>query len=249
MVLTLGVIWALLVRRHPRWSAGRVAAGAGALAMAVVATQSGMATHDTTSFTAHASQHVVLGMVVPLLAAVAAPITLVLQAADHPTRAVVRRALHHPAALVLGRPLVGFVLFGASIVVLTFTPVLDLSARNDLVHLAVHVHLVVAGSLFAWPLVSPDPVPGRPGHGARLLLVLAAVPFHAFVGVALLTSARPLLDTYPSLDDQRIAAGVLWGAGELLTLATAAIVFHEWYRAEQRAGTRSDRRAEARAVG
>ena len=222
-----------------------MAAGAGALLMALVATQSGMATHDTTSFTAHASQHVVLGMVVPLLAAVAAPITLVLQAADHRTRAVVRRALHHPATSVLGHPLVGFAVFGVSIVVLTFTPLLDLSARNDLVHLIVHVHLVVAGSLFAWPLVSPDPVPGRPGHGARLLLVLAAVPFHAFVGMALLTSSTPVLDAYPSLDDQRIAAGVLWGAGELLTVATAAIVFHGWYRAEQRAGARADRLADA----
>lgn len=221
-------------------------AGWAALAAAVVATQSGIAAHDTSSFTAHALQHVLLGMVVPLLAALAAPVTLVLQAADHRTRAVVRRWLRHPLVVTLSRPLVGFVLFGASVVVLTFSPLLDLAARSGPVHLAVHAHLVVVGMLFAWPLVGADPVPARPGHAARLLLTMAAVPFHTVVGVALLGANEPLFETYPSLDDQRRAAGVLWGAGELLTLAVAVVVFHSWYRAEMRAGARADRQADAR---
>lgn len=245
VTLVLAATWIALVRRHPRWPRSRLVAGAGALAAAVIATQSGIATHDTTSFTAHVLQHVLLGMVVPLLAALAAPITLVLQAADHATRTVVRRTLRRPWVAVLSHPLVGFVVFGASIVVLTFSSLLDLAARNDLVHLAVHVHLVLAGALFTWTLVGVDPVPSRPGHGARLLLVLASVPFHAFVGVGLLGADQPLFDAYPSLEDQRRAAGILWGSGELLTVAVAAVVFRSWYRAEARAGARADRRADA----
>lgn len=222
-------------------------AGAGALATAIIATQSGIASHDTTSFTAHVIQHLLLGMAVPLLAAMAAPVTLVLQAADPETRAVLRRVLKTSTMRILSLPLVGFVAFGASIVVLTFSSLLDLAARNDGVHLLVHVHLVLSGALFAWPLVSADPVPSRPSHAARLLLVLASVPFHAFVGVALLGAGEPLFEAYPSLDDQRRAAGILWGAGELFTVAVAAVVFRRWYRAEQRAGARADRRADARA--
>ena len=95
-----------------------------------------------------------------------------------------------------------------------------------------------------WPLVGVDPVPSRPCHPARLLLVLAAVPFHAFVGVALLGASSPVFDAYPSLADQRRAAGLLWGVGELLTLAVAAVVFHSWYRADLRAAARADRRAD-----
>lgn len=214
----------------------------GAVVAAVVATQSGVATHDTDSLTAHVVQHVLLGMAVPLFAALSAPVTLVLQAADDRTRAVVRRALRHRVAVALSRPLVGFVVFGASIVAVTFSPLLDVAARSDLVHLGVHVHLVAVGALFAWPLVGADPVPSRPGHGARMLLVLAAVPFHAFVGVALLGADEPVFEAYPSLTDQRTAAGLLWGAGELLTLAVAGVVFVDWYRAELRAGARADRR-------
>ena len=220
-------------------------AGGGALALAIVATQSGIATHDTTSLTAHVLQHLLLGMAVPLLAALAAPVTLVLQAADPATRAVVRRALRHRITAVVSQPLVAFVVFGASVVVLTFSPLLDLAARNDTVHLLVHVHLVVSGSLFAWTVVGIDPVPSRPGHGARLLIVLASVPFHAFVGVALLSAPAALFEVYPSLDDQRRAAGLLWAAGELLTLAVAAVVFRDWYVADRRAATRADRRSAA----
>ena len=152
-------------------------------------------------------QHLLLGMVAPVLAALAAPLTLVLQTADPATRTVVRRALRHPVASVVSRPLVGFVVFGASVVAVTFSPVLDVAARNDGVHLLLHAHLFLAGALFAWPIVGVVPVPSRPGHGARLLLVLASVPFHAFVGVALLSASEPLFEAYPSLDDQRRAAG------------------------------------------
>ena len=247
VTLVLAAVWVGLLRRHPHWPGVRIVAGAGALVVAVVATQSGIATHDTTSFTAHVVQHLLLGMALPLLAALAAPVTLVLQAADPATRAVVRRALRTRVVVVASHPLVAFVVFGASIVVLTFSPLLDVAARNDLVHLLVHVHLVFAGSLFAWSLVGVDPVPSRPGHAARLLLVLASVPFHAFVGVALLGADQPLFDAYPSLDDQRRAAGILWGAGELFTVAVAAVVFRSWYLADQRAGARADRRADARA--
>ena len=249
VIAVTAAVWFGLVRRHPHWPPSRTASALVALAVAVVATQSGIATHDTTSLTAHVHQHALLGMALPLLAALAAPLTLVLQAADPATRALVRRALHHPAAVALSRPLVGFVVFGASVVALTFTPLLDLAARQDVVHVLVHLHLVVAGSLFAWPLVGADPVPSRPGHGARMLLALATVPFHAFVGVALLSAGEPLFESYRSLDDQRRAAGVLWGTGELLTLATAAIVFRSWYVADQRAGARADRRTDARTVG
>ena len=230
------------MRRHPRWPRVRSAAAVAAIVAAVIATQSGVATYDASSLTAHVIQHILLGMVVPVLAAASAPITLVLQAADPATRQVVRSALHHPMIRLLSRPLLGFAVFGGSIVVLMFSPLLDAAARNGAVHLLVHVHIVFAGALFAWPLVGADPVPSRPGHGARLLIVLAAVPFHAFVGAALLTAGAPILDSYPSLADQRRAAGLLWGAGELLTVAVAGIVSTDWYRAEQRAGRRADRR-------
>ncbi|MCU1353085.1 MAG: hypothetical protein JWM05_2294, partial [Acidimicrobiales bacterium] len=85
--------------------------------------------------------------------------------------------------------------------------------------------------------------------GARLLAVLVAVPFHAFLGLAILSAARPLAPAaYPSLADQRTAAGLLWAMGELFTVGVAAVIVARWYASDQREANRADRRAEA-AIG
>ena len=46
---------------------------------------------------------------------------------------------------------------------------------------------------------------------------------------------------YPDLSDQRVAAGLFWGTGELFTLVVAAIIVRQWWVAEQRAAAREDR--------
>lgn len=194
------------------------------------------------TFTGHMVEHLLLAMVGPLLLALSAPITLALQAGSPRLRAGLRRALHGRLLGSLSHPVVGFVLFGASTVVLYLTPLLDLSASNTLVHVLVHIHLLTVGSLFVWPLVGADPSPRPFPFGARLLAALAFVPFHAFLGLALLSASSPVApDAYPDLADQRRAASILWTTGELFTLAIAAIVCRAWLRTDRREAARLDR--------
>jgi cytochrome c oxidase assembly factor CtaG len=66
-----------------------------------------------------------------------------------------------------------------------------------------------------------------------------AVPFHAFVGMALISSRSPVApEAYPLLWDQRLAAGLFWAAGEVFTVVAVAIVVRQWWTAEQRAMAR-----------
>jgi putative copper resistance protein D len=235
-------------RRGHLWPRARSASWALAVAAGVVATQSGIGRYDGERMTVHMIQHLLLGMVVPFAAVCAAPLTLALQSGRPGTRLVLRRVLHHPGARVLTHPVVTWLFFGGGMVALYLTPLLDLSARNDWVHIAVHTHLVLAGSLFLAGLVGSDPSPRPLPHGARLLSILTAVPFHAFLGLALISALQPIAPVaYPSLDDQRIAAGLLWGMGELFTLTVAAVVVRRWYVADQRAARQADRRADRRA--
>jgi putative copper resistance protein D len=228
-----------LAARGRRWSPWRRAALAGALAVAVVATQSGVARYEDDRLWVHMVQHTLLGLLVPLLAVLAAPLTLALQSGGPATRAWLRRALRSRPVHLLTRPIVAWCLFGGGLVALYLTPLLSLSVRNGLVHLLVHAHVVIAGSLFLAVLVGVDPLPGRPPFAARLLALLVAVPFHAVVGLALLSAGSPVApDVYPSLSDQRTAAGLFWGTGELFTLVVAAVVVRQWWVAEQRAAAR-----------
>lgn len=194
------------------------------------------------SFTAHMTEHVAIGMIAPLLLALGAPITLALQSCGAATSRSLRLLLRSRTVRVLTHPLVAWTLFGATLVALVFSPLLEWSVRHAAVHALVHVHFLAAGSLFAATFIAVDPIPHPLPHGARMLAVLLLVPFHAFVGVALLTARVPLFPAlYPSLSDQHSAAGVLWSSGELLTLAMGGIVFARWWAAEQRATARVDR--------
>jgi putative copper resistance protein D len=134
-------------------------------------------------------------------------------------------------------------LFGGTIIGLYLTPLVAVSERNIFVHTLVHLHLIIVGSLFLWPIVGADPLPARLPFGGRLLTGLFSVPFHALVGLALLSAGSPVAPTtYPLLSDQRRAAGLLLVSGELLSLTVAGLVFRDWLAADRRTAARLDRR-------
>ncbi len=249
LVLALaGGLYAVGVRRLAArgraWPVGRRLAMAGAVLAGVVATQSGIGRYEGGRFWVHMVQHVLLGMLVPLLVVLAAPLTLALQTGAPGARRLLRTALHSRPGRVLAHPLVGWSLFGGGLVVIYLTPLLDLAVRNDAVHLLVHAQVVVSGTLFLAPIVGVDPLPSRLPYPARLLVVLVSVPFHAVVALALISANSPVApDAYPLLGDQRTAAALFWGAGELMTVIVAGIVCRQWWLAEQRATAREDRLA------
>lgn len=231
------------VRRH--WPPGRTAA----LVAGVLVVGGGLLLDGEARFTTHAAQHLLLGMVAPALLALAAPVTLALQAGGPETRRRLRRLLHGRAAAVAAHPLTGWSLFGGSMLALYLTPLYRLSLEHDWLHEALHVHFLAAGAVFLWPVVGADPVPRRLPHGGRLLVVFLAVPFHAVLGMALLTARQPIAPQH-TLADHRAGAGLLWIAGDLLGLLAALVVAAQWMGHEDRQSAREDRRADdaARAV-
>lgn len=225
------------VRR--RWPAARTAAmSAGALVVFGSLLLDGEA-----RFTTHATQHLLLGMVAPALFALAAPVTLALQAGGPRTRRRLRRVLHSRAAAVAAHPLTGWSLFGGSMLALYLTPLYRLSLEHEWLHEALHLHFLAAGALFFWPVVGVDPVPRRLPHGGRLLVVFLVVPFHAVLGMALLAAREPIAPRH-TLADHRAGAGLLWIAGDLLGLVAALVVAAQWMAAEDRQAAREDRRAD-----
>ena len=250
LAVVIAVTYAAGVRslagRQRRWPVLRSIA----LAAAVVAIgASGFVPAGT--MTGHMVEHLLIGMVAPLLLALSAPATLALQTTPAWLRPMIRSALHSRPATWLANPVVGLLIFGATLVVLYLTPVLQWSADHLVVHVLVHTHLLASGALFMWPIVAVDPIPRRVPYGARVLTVLAAVPFHAFLGLAIISTTTLLAPkAYPSLDDQHRAGGLLWMSGELMSFTLAAVVVRAWYESDRRAGRRDDeqRRRSERAV-
>jgi putative membrane protein len=147
---------------------------------------------------------------------------------------------------------VAWVLFTLSLYGLYFSSLFDLSLRNPLVHDLVHLHFLGAGLLFWWPLVGIDPTRWRLPHLARLLFVFLMVPFHAFLGVAIMNSGRLLAPTLATfhrswgptpLADQQAGGAILWGAGDLVALGAVLGILAAWASYDQNVvAVREDRR-------
>ena len=252
-LLYLGGVRRLARRPHPiRWSPARTAAFLAGVAVLAFATQSGLARYDTVLFSLHVTQHILLGMIGPFLLALGAPVTLALQASHPTTQRTLVRVVHHRVVGILTQPVVAWALFGGTLFALYFSPLFALSLRNRWLHQAVHLHFVAVGCLFCWTAVGIDPMRRRISHPARLLFVLLAVPFHAFLGLAVLSAdTRPLggssygavVRTWGGsvVADQHTGAGILWAVGDLFGLLAGAVVLAQWVRADRRRQAREDR--------
>jgi cytochrome c oxidase assembly factor CtaG len=175
-----------LRRRGDRWPPGRtVAFIAGGLGTIVFATQSFLAFYDSTLLSVHMAQHMLLSMVAPILLGLGAPITLVLRTTGPGVRRVLMAVLHSRWMRIVGHPVVAGALFIVNPWVLYFSPLYELTLRNELVHNLNHLHFLALGCLWFWSLVGIDPMP-RADHLMRVLAVFVSLPFHAFLGVVLM---------------------------------------------------------------
>ena len=263
-VLTVLTVWVaglyifgvwVLHDRGVSWPLGRtlsfVVAGLGTL---FFATSSGLGAYDTTLLSVHMVQHMVLSMVVPLFLALGAPVTLMLRTLPGTPRRWLLALLHSRVATVLTFAPLTFLLFVISPWALYFTGWYDATLHSNFLHELMHLHLVVVGALFFTPIVGIDPVPGRVGYPFRLLLLVLTLPFHAFLGVTIMSQDTLIgHDWYPALhasmpwlpnayDDQHLAGGILWASGDLVGISVFGVLFFQWVRSSMAEARREDRR-------
>ena len=247
-----------LRQRGDHWPPGRtVAFLLGGLGSIAAVTVTGVEAYDTTLLSIHMIQHMVLSMVGPIFLALGAPVTLALRTVHTRPRQVLLRVLHSRVVGILTFPLVAFGLFIANPFVLYFTGVYPATLQHAWLHELIHVHFIVTGCLFFWPLLGLDPLPNRWPYPARALLMVLSVPFHTVLGLTIMQS-KTLLggDWYPNLNlswsdpysDQVVAGGVLWAGGEIVSVTMLGILVVQWIRQSEREAKRIDRaldRAEA----
>lgn len=251
--------WRLVARVNAAHPANRVpgrrsvAFGLGMAAIAL-ALLSGIDRYDTTLFSVHMVQHVLLTFVAAPLIALAGPITLLLRAA---TPAVRQRwilpVLHSRALRVLAFPVVAWVVFAAVMWTSHFSPLFDAALEDPLLHDLEHGLFLATALLFWWPVVAVDPGPWRMPYPVRALYVFLQMPQNTFLAVVLLGATTVLYPHYATtgrtwgptpLADQGTAAGIMWIAGDAVFLLAILVVIAAWMRSEARDADRTDRRAD-----
>ncbi|MBA2952250.1 cytochrome c oxidase assembly protein [Nocardioides sp. MAH-18] len=248
---------AVLRRRGDRWPIGRTIAFVPVgMGLFYFATASGLGTYDTTLISVHMVQHMILSMLVPMALALGAPVTLALRTLPARPRRWLLVVLHSRVAKVLSFPPLTFLLYVVSPWALYFTGWYPATLDSTYLHEVMHIHLVLVGCLFFWPIVGVDPVPGKVAYPFRMLLVVLTLPFHAFLGVTIMQQETviaadhyerlregPMGSWLPSaLDEQHLAGGILWGSGDLVALVLFGVLFVQWVRESMKEAKREDRR-------
>jgi putative copper resistance protein D len=252
-------LWGVVVmrRRGDRWPVGRTLSFVGVgMGGAAFATVSGLAAYDDTLLSVHMVQHMILTMLVPLAMALGAPVTLALRTLPRRPRRWLLTVLHSRVAKVLSFPPLTFTLYVITPWALYFSGWYAATLHHDYLHEMSHLHLVLVGCLFFWPLMGIDPLPGRITYPARMLLVVMTLPFHAFLGITIMTQKRLLGGSWYSAlhdgpmgawlpnahTDQKLAGGILWSSGDAIGLVFFAVLFVQWVRSSMREAVREDRR-------
>jgi len=144
--------------------------------------------------------------------------------------------------------------FVGSYYAIYLSPFFDWAMRYHWAHQAMTLHYLASGYVFYALVIGVDAPPRPLPHIGKLGLVLAAMPFHAFFGVVVMTSTDLLAGTYYRyLDvrwigslahDQYVAGGIAWAAGELPLIVVVIALVTQWAEQDARQARRSDRHAD-----
>lgn len=259
-LIALAIGWIAAVRHvdraHPANPVPRrtVAFLAG-LAAIELALQSPIEQYDTTLFSVHMVQHILLTLVAAPLLAAGAPITLLLRLAPGDIRR--RRilpVLHSRAVRVVSHPVVAWLVFAGVMWGTHFSPIFNESLENDLLHQLEHLLYLGAGLLFWWPVIGADPSPWRLPHPMRVLYTFLQMPQNTFLALAIYSSSTLLYPHYATLErgwgpdalaDQQLAGVLMWVGGDLIFLVAILFVVRGWMRQEDRDTAGTDARQDA----
>ena len=236
VVVTTYEVLAVRERRGRGWSGGRSVTFACGVLVAGVAVSPAFDERADADFGMHGAQHLLLAMVAPLGLVLAAPLTLLLRQLPHRAARRLGRALGSWPVRLLTRPAVALLLSSGGLVVLYFTPLYELSTDHEAVHRLVHLHLVAAGTLFAWVIAGPDPTPHRASVRVRLVVLGLAVAVHA--SVAQMLYAGIGVQVREPVHQMRAAGNLMYFGGDIAELTLALVVLLTW-RSRRAASHRS----------
>ena len=225
---------AAVLRGRDAWPALQTVAWCAGVALGAAVTAGPLARAAGTSFTAHTTVHLVLGMVVPVLLVLGAPGTLLLRAVPARTgrrlsglaRSAPLRLLTHPvsAGLLTTAPMAALYWDGSALGLL----------HHPVAGPLLHVHFLASGALLAHAVVGLDPNPHRPGPWMRGGVIVASIAVHGVVAKHLYWIAdRPGLPP-----DTEQAALLMYYGGDAAHVLLLVVFCAQVYR---RAGRRLER--------
>ena len=153
-------------------------------------------------FSWHMLQHMMLGMLVPVLLAPGAPITLAMRTirvrkdGSRGAREWLLDTVHSKYMAVVSSPIVASAIFVLSMWIFYYTPMIEWAMINHLGHIWMVLHFTAAGYLWVSMLLGVDPQPKQTPFALRILLMLITMAFHAFFGLSIMVNQTLIAPEY-----------------------------------------------------
>ncbi len=255
-------LWSYLkVRRAGgSWPIGRLLSWYFGLFVLLYITCGALTVYARVLFSAHMVEHMLLTMVCPIFLVLSAPITLILRALEprqdgtRGPREWILRLVHSGWSKVITHPIFAAVNFAGSIVLVYFTPLFGIMLRYHVGHEFMLIHFLITGYIFSLVLIGIDPIPHRPAYPMRLIMIIATLGYHAFVGIAIMQMNTLLQASWfgnlgrpwglSAIEDQQLGGALMWGIGEIPTMVIAVAVAVQWSMDDKKVQRRLDRQAE-----
>ncbi|MFT4295655.1 MAG: cytochrome c oxidase assembly protein [Micropruina sp.] len=225
----------------------------------LLVSMTGVWAYSSVTFSWHMGAHMTLNMLAPPFLVLAGPITLALRVLPAtggslpPLRNAVVALTRAGWLQRLLNPLLVWVVFVAGFYVLYFSLLFASAMRFHWAHQFMTFHFLIIGCLFFGLAIGVD----RPAHDipavARLAVVFAAMPFHAFFAIAVISSSGTIGGAFYGLlnipwmtdlvHDEQVGGQIAWATGELPMLIVLMALLAQWFSEDQRTARRLDRAA------
>jgi cytochrome c oxidase assembly factor CtaG/putative copper export protein len=250
-----------LRRRGDAWPMGRTVAWLLGCTTLLFVSSSGVGRYMPAMFSMHMAAHMLLSMLVPILLVLGGPVGLALRALPAAggggppgMREWLLAALHSRISRFLTNPVVATALFVAGFYGLYLGGLFDAAVGSHIGHVVMNVHFLASGYLFYWVVIGVDPTPRPIPPLAKVAVVFASLPLHAFFAVILMSMPKVLGESFyhslhlswhtDLLGDQRLGGGMAWAAGEIPLVVVMIALLVQWSRSDQRTARRLDRAAD-----
>lgn len=214
-------------RYHKPWAIYRTVCWVFGIFFATIAVAGPLANRAHTDFTAHMFGHLFLGMLAPLLMALAAPMTLILRTLSVPLARRLSKVLRSWPSRMFTNPVVASFLNIGGLWLLYTTNLYSLIHESILLHLIVHFHVFLAGYLFTMSIIYIDPTPHRTPFLYRAIVLIVALAGHGILSKYIY--AHPPEGVL--LEQAEMGGMLMYYGGDIIDIILIFIFCLQWFRA------------------
>lgn len=196
------------------------------IVLAIISVSGPLAQQAHTDFVAHMVGHLFLGMLAPLLLALAAPMTLFLRALPVKTSRSITRILRTRFIHFFQNPIVASILNVGGLWLLYTTPLFEMMHENSLLYIFIHIHIFLAGYLFTISIIYIDPTPHRKSYIYRSVFFLFALAGHAILSKYIY--ANPPIGI--SKTEAEMGGMIMYYGGDAIEIGLIIILFYQWFK-------------------